>query len=50
MVIRFQLAYRYHLVIIADEIYGDLTYDGAVFHPLATLTPKVGRNPSSSAP
>ncbi|PIO52370.1 hypothetical protein TELCIR_26324, partial [Teladorsagia circumcincta] len=35
------LAYRYHLVIIADEIYGDLTYDGAVFHPLATLTPKV---------
>lgn len=36
-----ELAYRYHLVIIADEIYGDLTYDGAVFHPLATLTPKV---------
>ncbi|VDL69495.1 unnamed protein product [Nippostrongylus brasiliensis] len=36
-----KLASRYQLVIIADEIYGDLTYDGAVFHPLATLSPKV---------
>uniref|UniRef100_A0A7I4YK97 Tyrosine aminotransferase n=1 Tax=Haemonchus contortus TaxID=6289 RepID=A0A7I4YK97_HAECO len=35
------LAYRYHLVIIADEIYGDLTYDGAMFHPIASLSPKV---------
>ncbi|KHJ91246.1 tyrosine transaminase [Oesophagostomum dentatum] len=35
------LASRHRLVIIADEIYGDLTYDGAVFHPIATLSPKV---------
>ncbi|EYC00287.1 hypothetical protein Y032_0116g540 [Ancylostoma ceylanicum] len=35
------LANRHRLVIIADEIYGDLTYDGAVFHPIATLSPKV---------
>jgi tyrosine aminotransferase len=27
--------------IIADEIYGDLTYDGAKFYPMATLEPKV---------
>lgn len=27
--------------IIADEIYGDLVYDGAQFHAMATLTPKV---------
>lgn len=36
-----ELASRHHLVVIADEIYGDLTYDGAVFYPLATLSPKV---------
>ncbi|KJH41346.1 tyrosine transaminase [Dictyocaulus viviparus] len=36
-----ELANRYRLVIIADEIYGDLTYGGAIFHPLATLSPKV---------
>ncbi|VDN25483.1 unnamed protein product [Cylicostephanus goldi] len=36
-----QFASRHRLVIIADEIYGDLTYDGAVFHPIATLSPKV---------
>ncbi|KAH7732225.1 CRE-TATN-1 protein [Aphelenchoides avenae] len=36
-----RIAYRHKLVIIADEIYGDLTYDGAVFHPMATLSPKV---------
>ncbi|KAK6746299.1 hypothetical protein RB195_012421 [Necator americanus] len=35
------LACRHRLVVIADEIYGDLTYDGAVFHPIATLSPKV---------
>ncbi|KAL6724211.1 hypothetical protein Aduo_019118 [Ancylostoma duodenale] len=35
------LASRHRLVIIADEIYGDLTYDGAVFYPIATLSPKV---------
>ncbi|CAD5223258.1 unnamed protein product [Bursaphelenchus xylophilus] len=36
-----RLAFKHKLVIIADEIYGDLTYDGAVFHPMATLSPKV---------
>ncbi|CAJ0598481.1 unnamed protein product [Cylicocyclus nassatus] len=34
-------ASRHRLVIIADEIYGDLTYDGAVLYPIATLSPKV---------
>ena len=27
--------------IIADEIYGDLVYGGAQFHPIASLAPKV---------
>jgi tyrosine aminotransferase len=36
-----RLAYKYKVVIIADEIYGDLTYDGAVFYPMASLSPKV---------
>ncbi|KAI6188545.1 Tyrosine aminotransferase [Aphelenchoides besseyi] len=36
-----RVAYRHKLVIIADEIYGDLTYDGAVFHPMASLSPRV---------
>lgn len=27
--------------IIADEIYGDLVYNGAIFHSLASLSPKV---------
>ncbi|KAI6177244.1 Tyrosine aminotransferase [Aphelenchoides bicaudatus] len=36
-----QLAYKHKLVIIADEIYGDLVYDGAVFYPMASLSPKV---------
>jgi tyrosine aminotransferase len=36
-----RLAYKHKVVIIADEIYGDLTYDGAVFHPMASLSPKV---------
>jgi tyrosine aminotransferase len=36
-----RLANKHKLVIIADEIYGDLTYDGAVFHPMASLSPRV---------
>jgi tyrosine aminotransferase len=36
-----RIAYENKVVIIADEIYGDLTYDGAVFHPMATLSPRV---------
>ncbi|KAL3095285.1 hypothetical protein niasHS_007384 [Heterodera schachtii] len=37
-----KLAQKYKLPIIADEIYGDLTYaEGAKFHPLATLSPRV---------
>ncbi|CAB3399770.1 unnamed protein product [Caenorhabditis bovis] len=36
-----QFALEYGLVIIADEIYGDLVYNGAKFHPIATLSPKV---------
>jgi len=36
-----RLANKHKLVIIADEIYGDLVYDGAVFHPMASLSPRV---------
>lgn len=36
-----RLADRCKIPIIADEIYGDMVYDGAVFHPMATLEPKV---------
>ncbi|GMT36751.1 hypothetical protein PFISCL1PPCAC_28048, partial [Pristionchus fissidentatus] len=36
-----KIANRHHLTIIADEIYGDLTYDGAEFIPISTLSPKV---------
>ena len=32
------LAERHHLVLLADEVYGDLAYDGAV-PPLASLAP-----------
>uniref|UniRef100_A0A1I7Y641 Tyrosine aminotransferase n=1 Tax=Steinernema glaseri TaxID=37863 RepID=A0A1I7Y641_9BILA len=35
------IAYKHKIPIIADEIYGDLTYDGARFHPIASLSPKV---------
>lgn len=35
------IANRHRVPIIADEIYGDLTYDGAEFIPIATLSPKV---------
>lgn len=36
-----RLAEKYRLPIIADEIYGDMIYGGAKFHPMATLRPKV---------
>jgi alanine-synthesizing transaminase len=32
-----RLAERHGLVVFADEIYGDMTYDGAEFVPIATL-------------
>lgn len=36
-----QIADENHLPIIADEVYGAMTYNGAKFHPTATLKPKV---------
>lgn len=36
-----RIADKYKLPIIADEIYGGMVYDGAVFYPMATLEPKV---------
>ncbi|VDK43845.1 unnamed protein product [Anisakis simplex] len=36
-----RIAHKHRLPIIADEIYGELTYDGAEFVPLATLEPRV---------
>ncbi|KAI1732184.1 aminotransferase class I and II domain-containing protein [Ditylenchus destructor] len=36
-----RVAHKHKVPIIADEIYGDLVYDGAEFHPMATLSPKV---------
>lgn len=36
-----RLAEKHRLPIIADEIYGDMIYGGAKFHPLATLRPRV---------
>ena len=32
-----QIAEKYHLVVLADEIYDQMTYDGAEFVPMATL-------------
>jgi alanine-synthesizing transaminase len=32
-----RLAEKYHLVVLADEIYDQMTYDGAEFIPMATL-------------
>jgi alanine-synthesizing transaminase len=32
-----RIAERYHLVVLADEIYDQMTYDGAEFVPMATL-------------
>ena len=36
-----EIASRNKVPIIADEIYGDLVYDGAVFFPMHTLSPRV---------
>ncbi len=36
-----KIAQKDKLPVIADEIYGELTWDGHVFHPMATLEPKV---------
>uniref|UniRef100_A0A914ZNT1 Tyrosine aminotransferase n=1 Tax=Parascaris univalens TaxID=6257 RepID=A0A914ZNT1_PARUN len=36
-----QIAHKHCIPIIADEIYGDITYNNARFIPLATLEPKV---------
>jgi alanine-synthesizing transaminase len=32
-----RIAEKYHLVVLADEIYDQMTYDGAEFIPMATL-------------
>ena len=32
------IAEKYHLLVLADEIYDQMTYDGAEFVPMATLT------------
>ncbi|CAO4387123.1 unnamed protein product [Caenorhabditis nigoni] len=36
-----EFANKYKLIIIADEIYGDLVYNGATFYPMASLSPKL---------
>lgn len=36
-----RLAERYRLPIIADEVYGDLTYGEALFHPLAQVASSI---------
>ncbi|EJW88459.1 tyrosine aminotransferase [Wuchereria bancrofti] len=36
-----QIAFEKRIPIIADEVYGTMTYNGAEFHPIATLKPKV---------
>ncbi|KAK6111657.1 tyrosine aminotransferase [Brugia pahangi] len=36
-----QVAFEKRIPIIADEVYGTMTYNGAEFHPIATLKPKV---------
>uniref|UniRef100_A0A914XN64 Tyrosine aminotransferase n=1 Tax=Plectus sambesii TaxID=2011161 RepID=A0A914XN64_9BILA len=36
-----RIADLYKVPVIADEIYGGMVYDGAVFYPMATLEPKV---------
>jgi len=36
-----ELACKRKIVIIADEIYGDLVYDGALFYPMASLSKDV---------
>lgn len=36
-----RIAYEAKIPIIADEVYGTMTYNGAQFYPIATLEPKV---------
>lgn len=36
-----KLAERYRVPIIADEIYGNMVYGGAQFHPIASLGARV---------
>ena len=36
------LAERYQVPIVADEIYGDMTFRGAVFHPMANVAARLG--------
>ncbi|KAL9186669.1 hypothetical protein ACHAXT_005907 [Thalassiosira profunda] len=36
------LAERYRVPIVADEIYGDMTFGGAVFHPMANVAARMG--------
>lgn len=38
-----QLAEKYHLPIVSDEIYGDMTFDGEMFHPMAKIAARLGR-------
>jgi tyrosine aminotransferase len=39
-----RLAERYQLPIVADEIYGDLTFDWSLFHPMAMVAMELGGN------
>ena len=38
-----QFARKYRLPIVADEVYGELTYGSNVFHPMAEVAAKLGR-------
>jgi tyrosine aminotransferase len=37
-----RLAARYRIPIVSDEIYGDMTLDGRVFHPMANVVKGLG--------
>lgn len=39
-----ELAHRYRLPIISDEIYGAMTFGDAVFHPMANVAARMGRS------
>jgi alanine-synthesizing transaminase len=45
-----KLAERHQLVVFADEIYDQMTYDGAVFIPMATLVEGPSAPPSAASP
>lgn len=38
-----KFAEHYHLPLVADEVYGDLTFEGCPFHPLAAVAASLGR-------